>query len=129
MSVTVEELEGEWSATEFDLVRQSPPALSVDVLALGGTFSLTIAPDARHTLFVSLPDGTSTSQAGPAVVQGRRLFLVDEGESEDLLFEFTLSGDSLTLTTDDLEYDFSGDGTAEPARGALVLERGPVVPT
>jgi hypothetical protein len=79
--------------------------------------------------FVSYPDGTSRSLAGPAVVRGRGLFLVGEGESEVLHFEFTLSGDSLALATDDLEHDFSEDGAPEPARAALALERAPVVPT
>jgi hypothetical protein len=92
---------GTYLATEFLVTPAGEP--TIDVLAQGGTLSITIAADNRTSGSLTLPAsiaGTdiSLSMAGTAVVSGSTVTFQQPGDTFVRNLTFTVSGNTLSVT-------------------------------
>lgn len=119
-------LSGDWEATTLVVTNLANPAESYDLLAQGGELAFRFTIDGDATQFLTLPGeeepvvSTATYEIDPPFL----LFTAD-GDLQAYAYELqsTQTGNSLTLASTDLVFDFDGDGTAEPAFFAVVMIR------
>lgn len=121
--LTLADLVGTWSATKFELTKQSNASVSIDLVAAGGSFTLTVSADGAFTGQQSL-FGFSDTFSGTVSVSGNVLTLTDSENPADVTeVVASLSGNTLTLTSDDLAFDFDFDDVDEPANLEAILQR------
>ncbi len=120
-----EDLVGKWMATKMEYTDVATPARKVDIIAEGHSFTLTLASNNRYRAIITPPSG----QGGPMTETGNWSNSVDllsvtpEGMPWSVEFEFDLSGDRLTLSGGDSEFDFDGTGHPRSAKLNLILTR------
>ncbi|UCC49250.1 MAG: lipocalin family protein [Gemmatimonadota bacterium] len=120
---TAGEITGTWQATQVEFVRVATPAVSVDLIAAGGSATLVLASDSNYT-YTETPAGELPQiETGTWELHGAILTMTPSDSRFSLQFEVALSGDTLRLSGADVEYDFDGDHVAEPAKLNLVLVR------
>jgi len=120
--VAEEDIVGTWNATEFVFSNFEDPVTDFDVIAMGGDLSIVIRANGTYTLTVSLPFADPEVIDGDWVLNGGVLTL-DDGTVDEAVFEISLSGNTLTLHTEDAEFDFDEDGTDDPAQVDVTLVR------
>jgi len=116
-----DELTGSWLATKVELVSVANPATKVDLVALGGTVRLVLSASNTYTLTLVVPGEPQEVITGTWSASEDVLTLTDD--DGDLQFEMSLSGDTLTLSGADAEFDFNDDSIDEPAKVNLTLVR------
>ena len=116
----VDALVGTWNATSFVFTNKANSSETFDLLADGGSFSITFTAT-RGFSGSSTFEGATDTFSGTYIVQGTNLITSETGESDETV-AFTLSGNTLTLTLDD-EFDFNDDDVDEPATLSIVLQR------
>ena len=117
------EIMGNWTATKVEYVSKAAPATRVDVIGLGTVVVLRFNTD--HSLLY-----IETESAGSPVTT-RGVWSLDEGilrvtpSGMSLSWEWSahLSGNTLTLSGADMEYDFDGNGFPEAADQNMTLVR------
>jgi hypothetical protein len=119
--VVEDDLIGTWNATEFVFSNFEDPVTDFDVIAMGGDLSVVIRADGTYTLTLSQPLAEPEVIEGDWVLNGDVLTL-DEGV-DAVAFEISLNGDTLTLHSEDVEFDFDDDGTDDPAQVDVTLVR------
>lgn len=124
--LTPEILSGDWEATTVQITNLANPAQTIDLLEQGGELAFRFTLDGNATQFLTLPgeEEPQVSEATYEIDSPYLIFLVGD-ETQVFAYELqsTQTGNSLTLATNDLEYDFDGDGSAEPALFAVVMIR------
>lgn len=99
------------------------PAIEVDIVAEGGSVTLSIQANGRFTLTVSPPDRPVDVSTGQLGFDEDLLVVTYDDEPDDFeLFGIQHAGDNLSLSGP-AEYDFEGDGASEPARVELEMFR------
>jgi len=113
--LTLADLVGGWSADEFEFTSQSNPAESVDFITLGGEVTLSVADNGRYTIVMLPPQDTPDVSKGSVDVDGGFLLVTDdETPGDTVTFTLILSGNTLTIETGELEFDFgAGDEPAD----------------
>ncbi len=114
-------LAGTWNATSFVFTNDANSSETFDLLADGGSFSITFTAAGQFS-GSSTFEGATDTFSGTYVVQGTNLITTDTGEIESETIAFTLSGNTLTLALDD-EFDFDDNGIDEPATLVIVLQK------
>ena len=123
-------LAGTWNATEltfsFSGSGTVPNPSSYDVIADGGSATMTVQSSGRFTLTVTPNGEPSESFGGRMYFEDGEFFAIqfDEDPPDDpTYFGATLSGNTFTLNggSDTAEWDFDGDGNDESASVYLVL--------
>lgn len=118
------DITGMWQATSVEYVAAGQPALTEQLLAGGGTATLELAAGGTYT-FTLTPAGAPTEiENGGWQLLGDVMVVTPEGALFSLVFDVSLSGNTLRLSGADTEFDFDDDGTPEPAVLNLVLTRG-----
>lgn len=125
--LTPEILSGDWEATTVQITNLANPAQTLDLLEQGGELSFRFTLDGNATQFLTLP-GEEEPEVSEATyeIDSPYLIFVDETEEPQIFayeLQSTQTGNSLTLATNDLLFDFDGDGTPEPALFAVVIIR------
>ncbi len=118
---TVDALVGTWNATSMVFTNNANSSETFDLIADGGSFSITLTAAGGFSGSSTFMDMTDTF-GGTFVVQGTNLIITETGESGPETIAFTRSGNTLTLTLDD-EFDFDDDGFDEEAILVIVLQR------
>jgi hypothetical protein len=105
---------GTWRATKMEFVRVANPSETVDLIAdLGGSFTITFSADSTWEAIQTVPSVAPDTVDGHWSVSLDVLTLTQTGQSGNRQFTFVLSGDTITLTGGDVEWDFgSGDEAA-----------------
>ncbi|MGK7310939.1 MAG: hypothetical protein ACN0LA_01765 [Candidatus Longimicrobiales bacterium M2_2A_002] len=129
--LVVSDLSGNWNVTQFEYTDNGNTAFSVDVITdLGGTVTLNVASDGSFTGTIEVP-AAQTGQvpmAGTFTISGGTLNIDFTGQASmaglvsDIAAAYTLSGNTLTLTNDDVNYDFPDSieiGAGIGARGEV----------
>jgi hypothetical protein len=114
-------LVGTWDATKFELFDAAggDPVLSVDIVSLGGSVTIVLNSDDSYQVTFTLPFSEPEVEAGTWILEdGDRLILTPTGGVDVTDFRVALSGTTLTVTADDLEFDIDEDGTDD----AVTLE-------
>lgn len=120
---TVGDLEGAWVADEYRLIREPTRADTVDIIAAGGSLSVSLNEVGLYTASAAESGEPPVLETGVALVEGDRLVLIGDGAVEEpTQFTFQLSGDILALEGQRL-YDFDDDGIDEDAIVEIVLAR------
>ena len=117
------ELAGTWNAIEYRLTNPANTAQSVELIAAGGSLTLVIRADSTYTATIQEPGGAPDTQSGTVEIRGDTLTISESGQGSPTPFMARRSGDTLTMTTSDEEYDFDQDGTDDPADLRMVFVR------
>ncbi len=121
--VTVEDLTGTWVATEIVFTNPANASQSVDLIDQGATFTLTVRSDSTFTTVITEPGEPIETRTGDVSSNGDTLTVAESGQGSPTEFLASRSGDTLTLTTSDEEFDFDGDEAEDPANLRIVLRR------
>lgn len=113
--VTGTDLVGTWNATEFVFSDFADPVTDFDVLSMGGAVKFTFRADSSFTIVVTLPmTAPDTSEGTWTLQEGSRLIITDQGAVSGTELQVSLSGTTLTVYSDDVEFDFgAGDIPAQ----------------
>lgn len=74
--------------------------ITVDPAEIGLSMTLTVRDDNSYTM-VMTENGETTTSNGEWATSGNKLFITEEGETEE--FEYSLSGDKLEITYEEVE--------------------------
>lgn len=121
--IDIADLVGTWNASKLEFTSAANATLKADVVGLGGSLSITFASNGSFTLTEREPGELANTRTGTFLLKGDTLTISESGQGSPTDFRTSLSGSTLTLTNDDDEYDFNNDGTEEPARLIVVLNK------
>lgn len=117
-------LAGTWQATKVEYVEVANTANKVDIVPLGGTATLTLTEAGAFTAVSTFPGEAPFNAAGTWSVSSDVFTLnFTSGMSGTQQFDYSFSGNTLTLNGADSGYDFDDDDQDEPAKLNLVLVR------
>jgi hypothetical protein len=117
------DLAGSWVASEYRFTNPANTAQTVDLVAVGGSLSLMIMADGNYTVTIQEPGNVPETRSGTVEVRGDTLTISESGQGSPTDYLAQRSGDTLTMTTSDEEFDFDQDGTDEPADVRAVYVR------
>jgi hypothetical protein len=115
---------GTWHATKIVYTSVANPATKVDVIALGGSYSVVLFADGSSTFSYTAPGSQSPAVGdGDWSAHGSLLLLTTTG-TITLQYTYALTGSTLSLSGASAGYDFDGDGQLEPTTidGTLVKQ-------
>lgn len=124
--IVATDIVGEWEAIRIEMTSLADTTIQVELVARGWSQSLSLTDDERFTLIIETQWGTSTL-SGTAVIKPDSLIL--EAGGSNLAGAISLSGDLLTFTIGDQEFDFGdldtgiGDDAGETARWITLYRR------
>ncbi len=121
--VTADELAGAWSATQYEFTNPATASQQVDIIAMGGSFSISFMASGDFTANFQEPGEQLETISGTISVGGDTLTISESGQGSPTDFVASRSGSTLTLTTSDEEYDFDGDDVEEPASLRIILRK------
>ena len=118
--ITPAEISGEWHATDLVLTNANDPTESFDAITAGLSLFLRFSIDGGYQQIIQAPGEDDDVETGTyEIVDDFIQVELDSapGDTTHFSYEFQTSKTafSLTLLSDDLEYDFDGDGTEVPA--------------
>ncbi len=130
--VTLEDLVGTWNVIQLQWTRTDGAQETFDFMQVGGSITVTIGPNGAVTgSGTSLLTGDFTL-SGTVMVQGESIILTLGAEASNPnaptltlpdMFSYTLTGNTLTLTSSSATFDFGLDGIEEPASVRFILQR------
>jgi hypothetical protein len=106
---------GTWQATSMLFVSQADPKVSVDVIAAGGSATLTLDANKSYLMVLTLPATAPETTTGTWSLSGDVLTMVPDGMKGNIQFNVTLSGQTLKLAGGHLDFDLNDDGIDDPA--------------
>jgi hypothetical protein len=119
----VEEIAGTWLASNAIYSEIADPTNRFDLIALGFEVAMQIQPDGDWALILVRGDLVDLQQ-GTMAIDGKLLVLTDE--SGTYTGRAYLEGEQVALQfRGGVEWDFDNDGTAEPGKLDLVMDRQP----
>ena len=119
-------LAGVWEVTEFGFISNDDPEMVFDLVAAGGSTTISIQPQGTFTGSVFLPDALTGQGDLTIPVSGIMRLVEDDCIRVDFIPElppllvamhadFEVLGDELVLSDPNRQFDFDEDGTTEPA--------------
>lgn len=123
---SVSDISGNWTATEASFFNVSTePIQVVDVVAEGGSVTLSIQSNGRFTLNITESGGSNTRSSGDLCFDEDLLVVRFDGDAADdfEFFRVTLNGTNNLSLDGPAEFDFDGNGTPDPADISLALVR------
>jgi hypothetical protein len=116
------DLVGTWDATKLEFTQVASPGQKVDLVALGGAFSITFNADSSYRAILTAPEASPDTITGTWDGSVDVLTLRETGSTGEQQFDYTLSGSTITLSGADTSFDF-GNGD-EPAKvGGTLVKR------
>ena len=103
---SVQDLVGDWEATALVLTSVANPAVSADLIAQGGTFTLNIQPSGHYTAIL-ISGGAGGAELGVLSVSGSAISLrtTYPPPPDTATGTFSLSGNTLTIDAE-TDYEF-----------------------
>ncbi len=119
--LTPEELAGTWDATAASVSNPADPTQTLDLIALGMVFSLTLQADGSLSVSIDIGDGPDVD-TGTYTIDGNEFGMLIQG---DLVSgTIALAGNVLDVSlTSGIEWDFEDTGIDVPATLDLELVR------
>jgi len=106
---------GTWQVTKMLFVSVANPQQSVDLIALGGTATLTLDASKTFSIAVNAPPDPPYTLTGTWSLSTDILTLFPDWITGNIQFNIALSGQTMKLTGGHVDYDVNNDGTDEPA--------------
>ena len=113
---------GDWLASSYVVTNIANTSQSEDLIPLGMTLSITFTETTYSGTAGFTGEATETF-SGTYTIDGNQLILMETGELETDTMAYTLSGNTMTLSGLDEQYDFDGDGVDDPASFAMVMAK------
>ena len=113
---------GDWLASSYVVTNVANSSQSEDLTVLGMTLSITFT-ETTYSGTASFPGEVAETFSGTYTIDGNQLTLNETGELQPETMTYTLSGDTMTLSGDDEQYDFDDDGQEDPATFTMVLAK------
>nr|WP_298792177.1 hypothetical protein [uncultured Allomuricauda sp.] len=123
---SVSDISGNWTATEARFFNVSAePIQVVDVVAEGGSVTLSIQSNGRFTLNITESGEPSSRSSGDLCFDEDLLVVRFDGDAADdyEFFRITFNGTNNLSFDGPAEFDFNDDGTPDPADISLALVR------
>ena len=111
---------GDWLASSYVLTSIENTSLSADLIEFGMTLSITFT-ETTYSGTSTCPGEAAEPFSGTYTIDGNQLILVEVGEPGPDTMTYTLSGNTLTMTGTDEEFDFDDDGQDDPASFTMVF--------
>jgi hypothetical protein len=112
---------GTWDATRMEFTRTANPADKEDIIGDDGTYRITFNADGTWHAVMTVPGVMVDLPSGTWSASIDVLTIVTTGMSGEQQFDYVLSGNTLTLSGANAEWDFgSGD---EPATLSMTLTK------
>lgn len=109
---------GTWQATKVQYVSTTGLG-TVDLVAQGGTATLVL--DADHTFQYTCTPAGKPAEVLTGTWDVSDVLTLSMSPTNEMQFDASLSGNTLTLTGAYRDYDFNNDGMGEPARLNMTL--------
>ncbi len=122
--ITLADFEGSWEATQYKVTNSAAPQIWLDLVALGGSFTMDADDAGNFTGQADIP----ATLGGPLTLQYQGSFQLVTQDTMEVTFNpeippfltdftgwFELSGNTLTLEDQNTTFDFDEDGQDEPA--------------
>ncbi len=113
---------GDGLASSYVVTNIANTSQSEDLIGLGLTLSITFTETTYSGTAAHTGEPTETF-SGTYAINGNQLTLDETGELEPDTMTYTLSGNTMTLSGDDEDYDFDEDGQDDPATFVMVLAK------
>jgi hypothetical protein len=128
--ITIADFEGAWEATKYQLTDNANPTVSIDVIAMGGTFDFDVASDGTFSGTGEAPPamggGTLSYQGVFALIDQDSVSATFTPEQPPLLTNFDcafeLNGDNLELENNDTPFDFGAGEVSAAFEGSFVRQ-------
>ncbi len=111
---------GDWLASSYVVTNIANTSQTEDLTALGMTLSITFT-ETDYSGTAAFPGEPTETFSGTYTIDGNQLILNETGQLDPETMTYTLSGNTMTLSGVDDEYDFDGDGVDDPATFVMVL--------
>lgn len=121
-SVSPETLVGTWDATELRFTNLANASQSIDIVDLGGTFTITLSANGAYQATITAPGMDPDVTSGTWVYTDLDgLTLTETGETDGTDINVSLSGDTMTIvSTDGITFDFGAGDVNVRLDGTLV---------
>lgn len=112
---SIEALVGDWDADAFVLTSVAHPDTTLDLIALGGTFTINVQPSGQYTA-VLIVNGLPQTEIGQVSASGGTLTLKPSypASADSTSGTYKIEGDRLTIDGE-TDFDFNLNGSTEPA--------------
>lgn len=133
--LTIADFAGTWAAALFRLTSVENTLNAFELIALGGSLTVTVAADGTFTGSATGIDLTAVPPTMTTIPLSGQFVLVDQTTLTidfipevppfftDETMTFTLEGNTLALHDDATTFDFDGNGTEDPAIFDGILNR------
>lgn len=123
VDVETDEIAGTWDATHMVYHNSANPNETVDVISEGAEFFITFNANGSYSATYTAVEEAPETTTGTWEASIDVLTTSQTGMSFSTEYEFVLSGNTLTLTGGDVDYDWDGDDVDEPAELDLTMVR------
>jgi hypothetical protein len=130
--ITLADFEGHWDAQSYEVSSNEPPEISMDLIALGGSFTFDTDDAGIFTGAAEIPEALG----GPLTLQYQGMVELVTQDSARIVFDpeippfitsftgwFELSGNTLHVIDENTSFDFDQDGVEEAATFEGVMVR------
>jgi hypothetical protein len=115
------EFAGTWDATKLEFTNVANTSQKVDIIAQGATFVIVLETNGTYQATITVPGQPVDNTTGTWSASAQVFTLKETGTSFVLQFSWSLSGNTLTISGADSDFDFGGGDV--PAKVAAVLVR------
>ena len=116
------DLVGTWAATQFVFSDFGDPVTDFDVIDSGGEITIVIRANNTYTITFTMPGSAPEVDDGTWALDGSVLTF-DAGTADETTFDVSVSGNILTIYTDDIGFDLNEDGVDETVQLNARFER------
>jgi hypothetical protein len=120
--VDADELVGTWDATMLEFTNPANPAQQVDLIVEDWTYVITLNADSTYDAVLDDPDGPPEAISGVWEASVDVFRMKDDTEPWWQEFDMSRSGNTLTLTGADLNWDF-GEGDVSAKLDVVLVKR------
>lgn len=120
---STDDLIGTWRVTKLEFVNVANQTNRVDAIALGGNATMVLNVDHTFSLIATLPGEPTETVAGTWTSSQDTFSMFPTGMSGSWVFDMSLSGNTLTVSGANVDFDFNDDSVDEPAKLNLVMVR------
>jgi hypothetical protein len=111
---------GTWDATKLEFTNVANTSEKVDVIAdLSGTFVIVLESNGTYQATATVPGQPVENTTGTWSVSSDVLTIKETGVSFNLQFNWSLSGNTLTISGADSEFDFTDNGVDDPVQAKV----------
>src|SRR5512147_14641 len=116
---------GSWRATKVEYVSVANPGTKVEVIAQGATLTVQLNADGSYSSVLTIPGKAAENTTGTWTASSDifTLHWLESGFSNEMQFDYSLGGTTLTLTGADSDFDFAGTGQSQAAKLNVTLVR------